>query len=80
MPQPWTTVSPWRCLKPAIIERGAAEPPTSIAFSAERSHRSGSASSIARIPSQIVGTPAVAVTFSCSKASSRLSGSRWGPG
>ena len=73
MPQPWITVSPWRCLKPAIIARGAAEPPTSIPFSAERSQRSGSASSIARIPSQIVGTPAVAVTRSCAKSSSRLS-------
>ncbi len=79
MPQPWTTLRPWR-LKPAIIARGAAEPPTSIPFMRERSQRSGSASSIARMPIQIVGTPAVQVTCSCTKSSSRLSGSRNGPG
>ena len=80
IPQPWTTLMPCRCLKPAIIARGAAEPPTSIPFMCERSHRSGSASIIARIPSQIVGTPAVQVTRSDTNASSRLSGSRCGPG
>ena len=32
------------------------------------------------MPIQIVGTPALSVTFSCSNASSRLSGSRCGPG
>ena len=62
MPQPWTTVLPWRCLKPAIIDRGAAEPPTSMECSFERSQRSGSLSSMPRMPIQIVGTPAVIVT------------------
>ena len=62
MPQPCTTFRPCRCLKPAIIARGAAEPPTSIPFIRDRSYCSGSASSIARMPSQIVGTPAVQVT------------------
>ena len=80
MPQPWTTFRPCRCLKPAIIARGAAEPPTSIPFIRDRSYRSGSASSMARMPSQIVGTPAVQVTPSVTKSSSRLSGSRYGPG
>ena len=46
-------------LEPAIIARGAAEPPTSMPFIRERSYFPGSASSIARMPSQIVGTPAV---------------------
>ena len=32
------------------------------------------------MPIQIVGTPAVTVTRSCSKSSSRLTGSRCGPG
>jgi len=41
---------------------------------------SGVASSIWSIPSQIVGTPAVQVTPSWTKSSSRLSGSRYGPG
>ena len=40
----------------------------------------GFASSSWRIPIQIVGTPAVIVTCSCWKASSRLSPSRNGPG
>ena len=80
MPQPCTTVFPCRCLKPAIIARGAADPPTSIEWSFEMSHRSGSLSSIPRIPIQIVGTPAVIVTLCCSKSSSSDSGSRKGPG
>ncbi len=49
-------------------------------FIFERSHLSGFASSICSIPSQIVGTPAVQVTCSWTKSSSRLSGSRYGPG
>ncbi len=44
------------------------------------SHLPGFASSSFRIPIQIVGTPAVIVTFSCWNASSRLSPSRNGPG
>ena len=80
IPQPWTTVIPCRCLKPAIIARGAAEPPTSMPFIRDRSHLPGSASSMARMPIQIVGTPAVHVTFSWTKSSSRLCGSRCGPG
>ena len=76
MPQPCTTVLPWRCWKPAIIARGAAEPPTSIECSFERSQRSGSLSSMPRMPIQIVGTPAVIVTPCCSKSSSSDSGSR----
>ena len=50
---------------PAIIARGTAEPPTSIAFMCERSHVPGFASSSWRMPIQIVGTPAAHVTFSC---------------
>jgi hypothetical protein len=80
IPQPWQTTRPWRSLKPAISESGAAEPPTSIPFIRERSQRPGSASSSWRIPSQIVGTPAVQVTPSATKSSRRLSGSRCGPG
>ena len=57
MPHPCTTWRPCRCLNPAIIARGAAEPPTSIARSAERSYRSGSSSRWRRIPIQIVGYP-----------------------
>ena len=44
------------------------------------SHFPGFASSSLRIPIQIVGTPAVEVTFSSWNASSRLSPSRNGPG
>ena len=62
MPQPCMTSRPWRSLKPAIIARGAAEPPTSMPRIAERSHLPGFASSSARMPSQIVGTPAAIVT------------------
>ncbi len=80
MPQACVTCSPWRRSKPSIIDRGAAEPPTIIARSFERSYFSGSASSVWRMPIQIVGTPAVIVTFSCTNASSRLGGSRCGPG
>ena len=80
IPQPWQIFSPCRSSKAAIIARGTAEPPTSIAFIAERSQRPGSASSRARIPIQIVGTPAAHVTRSCAMFSSRLSGSRFGPG
>ena len=40
----------------------------------------GFASSTSRMPSQIVGTPAANVTRSCSISSSRLGGSRYGPG
>ena len=40
----------------------------------------GFASRACRIPIQIVGTPAVTVTSSCTNASSRLGGSRCGPG
>ena len=80
MPQPCTTLSPCRSLYAAIIARGTAEPPTSIPFMWDRSHLPGLASSICSIPSQIVGTPAVQVTFSWTKSSSRLSGSRCGPG
>jgi hypothetical protein len=46
----------------------------------ERSHLPGFASSSWSIPIQIVGTPAVQVTCSWTKSSSRLSGSRYGPG
>jgi hypothetical protein len=64
----------------AIIARGTAEPPTSIPFMCERSHLPGLASRSWSIPSQMVGTPAVQLTFSWTKSSSRLSGSRNGPG
>ena len=44
------------------------------------SYTPGLASSVWRIPIQIVGTPAVTVTFCSWKSSSKLTGSRWGPG
>ena len=71
---------PWRFSKPSIIACGAAAPPTIIDRSRDRSHLSGSASSSCRIPIQIVGTPAVTVTFCSTKASSSDGGSRCGPG
>ncbi len=71
---------PCRCSNASIIERGAAEPPTTIDLSRERSQPPGFASSACRMPSQIVGTPAVTVTRCSTKASSRLCGSRCGPG
>src|SRR5579871_1155765 len=80
MPQPWMIFKPCRDSNAAISAPGTAEPPTSIAFIAERSQRPGSASSRARIPIQIVGTPAAHVTRSASMSSSSESGSRWGPG
>ena len=46
----------------------------------ERSHLPGSASSSWSIPSQSVGTPADHVTRCEVSVSSRLSGSRYGPG
>ena len=80
MPQPWTMWSPWRSPKASIIARGGAAPPTVMNRIDERSHLPGFASSVCRIPIQIVGTPAVTVTFCSAKPSSRLSGSMCGPG
>ncbi len=80
MPQPWTIWRPWRSPNASSIARGGAAPPTVIDRIVERSQRSGAASSAWRMPIQIVGTPALSVTLSCSNASRRLSGSRWGPG
>ncbi len=80
MPQPWTMCRPWRSWNASIIARGGAAPPTVIIRIVETSYAPGFASSVWRIPIQIVGTPAVTVTFSCWKSSSRLTGSRWGPG
>ena len=80
MPQPWTTWRPCRCLKPAISARGAAEPPTSMPFIFERSQAPGCASSIWRIPIQIVGTPAVHVDVVLDEVLEQACGSRCGPG
>ena len=62
IPQACVTWRPWRFSNASIIACGAAEPPTIIDRSFERSQRSGSASRSWRIPIQIVGTPAVTVT------------------
>ena len=79
MPQAWMVRMPWRS-KPRIIASLAAEPPTAVRNAGSRDQRSGSASSAWRIPFQMVGTPAASVTRSASQRSSRLTGSRWGPG
>src|SRR5680860_1072115 len=63
-----------------IILSGAAAPPTIIRIPGCKFQRSGSFSIALRMPNQMVGTPAVTLTFSFSKRSSRLSGSRCGPG
>ena len=70
------------CVSPMFLIRltGTADPPTTRLRIFERSYLSGSASSVCRSPCQIVGTPADTVTPSCAKASSRLGGSRKGPG
>ena len=80
MPQPCVMWRPCRSPKASIIARGGAAPPTVIVRIRERSQPPGLASSACRIPIQIVGTPALTVTCSPSKASSRLWGSRCGPG
>ena len=51
----------------SIIARGGAAPPTVMNADRERSHSPGFASSACRIPIQIVGTPAVTVTFCSTK-------------
>ena len=58
---------PWRSENASIIARGGAAPPTVMNRIAEMSYAPGFASSAWRIPIQIVGTPAVIVTFSCWK-------------
>ena len=58
IPHAWRTSRPCS-LKPSIIDCGTAAPPTTIERRAERSQRSGSASSAARIAIHTVGTPAV---------------------
>ena len=59
IPQPWVTCRPCRSPNASIRARGGAAPPTVIVRSEDRSQRVGSASSACRIPTQIVGTPAV---------------------
>ena len=79
MPQAWMVRMP--CLsKPRIIASLAAEPPTTVRKAGSRFHLPGAASSAWRTPFQIVGTPAASVTRSAAQRSSRLVGSRWGPG
>ena len=80
MPHAWVTVMPWRAWKPSIIEAGAAEPPITIERIDVRSQRFASSSRSARMPSQIVGTPAARVTFSADIRSSSDPGARCGPG
>ena len=79
MPQAWMVRTPWRS-KPRIIASLAADPPTAVRNRGSNDQRSASASSACKIPFQIVGTPAANVTRSLSQRSSRLTGSRWGPG
>ena len=55
-------------------EIGGAEPPEQRRVRLDRSYRSGSASSRARTPCQIVGTPAEMVTDSDTMRSRSLSG------
>jgi hypothetical protein len=59
---------------------GTAEPPTYIARMAERSNFPGFASRYCSTPIQMVGTPPVSVTRSVWNRSTRLAGSRCGPG
>ena len=80
MPQPCVMWRPWRSPNASIIARGGAAPPTVIVRMRERSQPVGFASSVWRIPIQIVGTPALTVTSSSTNASRRLCGSRCGPG
>ena len=72
-------VRPWRS-KPAIMLRGAAEPPTSSWRKRLSSQRSGSASSASSTVIHTVGTPAVSVTRSAAIRSSTLTASSFGPG
>ena len=81
MPQPCVMWRPWRSPKASIIARGGAEPPTVIVriareVPAVRGWRRAPAGS----PSRSSARPALTVTCSSSKASSRLWGSRCGPG
>ena len=78
MPQPWITAKPKRAM-PSINEAGTADPPTTVRMGGN-DQRSGSRRRASSRPSQMVGTPAVRVTPSPANRSSRLSGSRWGPG
>ncbi len=63
MPQAWMTRR-LNLSKARIMLSGAAEPPTTMRIPGTSFQRSGSFSSACRMPSQIVGTPAVAVTRS----------------
>ena len=80
MPQPWTMCSPCRSENASIIARGGAEPPTVMILIDDRSQPCGFASSACRMPIQIVGTPAVIVTFCSARPSSSVTGSMCGPG
>jgi len=64
-----------------LMEEGGAEPPTIIRRPGWRGYLpAGAVSSVSRMPIQIVGTPAATVTRSPLSSSSRLGGSRNGPG
>ena len=80
IPQPCVMWRPCRSPNASIMARGGAAPPTVIVRMDERSQPPGFASSACRMPFQIVGTPALTVTRSLSKASSSDAGSRCGPG
>ena len=71
---------PWRSPNASIIARGGAAPPTVMMRIDDRSQPPGFASSACRIPIQIVGTPAVTVTFCSARPSSSVAGSMCGPG
>ena len=63
MPQAWMMVSPYLS-KRRIIASGTAEPPTVMRMPSGSFQRFGSASRALMMPIQIVGTPAVTLTFS----------------
>ena len=80
MPQAWKIFRPYFFSNASISACGTAEPPTYIARIAERSNAPGLASRYCSTPIQIVGTPPVRVTRSRTNRSTRLAGSRCGPG
>jgi hypothetical protein len=76
MPHACTIGTPKRSSKPRMSVSGTADPPHTISLSDDRS----GAGSRRIMPCQIVGTPAVKVTFSASISSARSGGVMRGPG
>ena len=76
MPQAWVIGTPICFRQPSDSDLGTADPPQRIIRSADRSRPFASGS----MPIQIVGTPAVRVTFSASSRSITALGASSGPG